>query len=106
MKIKLITTSTDSQKIAETIAENLVSAHLAACVQIIPNVCSTYIWQNKMEITDELLLQVKTLSENVQQCKTIILKEHNYETPELIVTEADIISDNYREWFIKNSLDK
>ena len=97
MKIKIINTTTNSNKTARLIAEYLVKMNLSPCVQIIPNVCSTYIWQNKMEITDELLLQVKTLSENVQQCKTIILKEHNYETPELIVTEADIISDNSKK---------
>ena len=102
MKINLITTSTDSQQIAKTIAKDLVSGNLALCVQIIPNVCSAYIWQNKLEINDELLLQVKTIPENVQHCKAIILEGHNYDTPELIVTDAEIISDDYREWFIKN----
>lgn len=105
MKIKLITTSTDSQEIAENIAEQLVSAHLAPCVHIIPKVTSTYIWQNKLENTEEILLQVKTIPENVQNCKTIILEKHNYETPELIVIEAEIISEDYQEWFIKNSRD-
>ena len=103
MKIKIIQTTTDSIKTAESISEILVKNNLSPCVQIISNIKSVYRWKEKLEKTNEILLLIKTIPENVQQCKDIILKEHNYETPELIVTDGAILEDDYRDWFIGNN---
>ena len=103
MKIKIIQTTTDSTKTAESISEILVINNLSPCVRIIPNIKSVYLWKEKLEKTNEILLLIKTIPENVQQCKSIILKEHNYETPELIVTDGVILEDDYRDWFIVNN---
>ena len=103
MKIKIIQTTTDSTKTAESISEILVKNNLSPCVQIIQNIKSVYQWKEKLEKTNEILLLIKTIPENVQQCKGIILKEHNYETPELIVTDGDILEDDYMDWFIGNN---
>ena len=103
MKIKIIQTTTDSIKTAESISEILVKNNLSPCVQIIQNIKSVYQWKEKLEKTNEILLLIKTIPENVQQCKGIILKEHNYETPELIVTDGAILEDDYRDWFIGNN---
>ncbi len=102
MKIKIIQTTTDSTKTAESISEILVKNNLSPCVQIIPNVKSVYQWKGKLENTNEILLLIKTVPENVQQCKSIILKHHNYDTPEFIVTDADILEDDYQDWFIEH----
>ena len=49
MKIKLIYTTTDSNKIADKIAEILIQDNQSPCVQIIPNIQSTYKWKDKLE---------------------------------------------------------
>ena len=103
MKIKIIITTTNSSKTANSIAECLVKDRLSPCVQIAPNVKSVYIWNDKLEKTDELIVVIKTIPEMVEECKRLILKHHNYETPELIITNAKILNDEYKGWFIKNS---
>ena len=103
MKIKLIYTTTDSNKIDDNIAEILVQDNHSPCVQIIPNIQSTYKWKNKLEKSSEILLVIKTMPGKVQLCKNIILQHHNYEVPELVVIEGEILSDEYRDWFIENS---
>ena len=103
MKIKLIYTTTDSNKIADKIAKMLVQDNQSPCVQIIPDIQSTYKWKDKLEKSSELLLVIKTLPEKVQICKNIILQHHKYEVPELVVIDCEIISDKYRDWFIENS---
>jgi len=103
MKIKLIYTTTDSNKIANKIADILVQDNQSPCVQIIPNIRSTYKWKNKLEKSRDILLVIKTISGNVQVCKNIILQHHNYEVPELVVIEGEILSDKYCDWFIENS---
>ena len=102
MKIKIIQTTIDSIKIAESISELLVSNNASPCVQIISNVKSVYQWKNKDEHSSEILLLIKTIPENVQKCKNIILKHHNYDTPELFVMDGYILEDDYRDWFIEH----
>ena len=101
MKIKIIQTTTDSIKTAESISELLVKNNLSPCVQIIPNIKSVYQWKDKVEHSSEILLLIKTIPENVQKCKNIILKHHNYDTPEIIVMDGYILEDDYQAWFIE-----
>ena len=102
MKIKIIQTTTDSTKTAESISEILVKNNLSPCVQIIPNIKSVYRWKENLEKTNEILLLIKTIPENVQKCKNIILKHHNYDVPELIVMDGYILEDDYQAWFIEH----
>ena len=102
MKIKLIYTTTDSNKIADKIAEMLVQDNQSPCVQIISNIKSAYKWKDKLEKTNEILLIIKTIPENVQHCKDIIMQHHNYELPEIIVTDGEILLDEYIDWFREN----
>ena len=102
MKIKIIQTTIDSTKTAESISEILVKNNLSPCVQIIPNIKSVYRWKNKLEHSSEILLLIKTIPENVQKCKNIILKHHNYDIPELIVMDGYILEDDYESWFIEH----
>ena len=59
MKIKIIQTTIDSIKIAESISQILVKNNISPCVQIISNVKSVYRWQNKLEQSSEILLLIK-----------------------------------------------
>ena len=102
MKIKIIQTTTYSTKIAESISELLVKNNISPCVQIISNVKSVYKWKDEIEHSSEILLLIKTIPENVQKCKYIILKHHNYDTPEIIVMEGYILEDDYQAWFIEH----
>ena len=101
MKIKIIQTTTDSIRIAKSISELLVNNNASPCVQMISNVKSVYRWKNKLEQSSEVLLVIKTIPEKIQQCKDIILKHHNYDVPELIILDGDIIEDEYEAWFIE-----
>ena len=101
MKIKIIQTTIDSIEIAESISEILVKNNISPCVQIISNVKSVYQWKDKVEHSSEILLLIKTIPENVQKCKNIILKHHNYDVPELIVMDGYILEDDYQAWFIE-----
>ena len=100
MKIKIIITATDSNKTANDIAEYLVKDNLSPCVQIVPNIQSVYKWEGELDKSGEILLLIKTIPEKVQDCKKLILKYHNYDVPEIIVTNGEILNDEYRYWFI------
>ena len=72
MKIKIIITTTDSNKTANVIAEYLVKDNLSPCVQITSNIQSVYKWKGELDKSDEILLLIKTIPEKVQDCKELI----------------------------------
>ena len=102
MKIKIILTSTNSDQTAKDVAEYLVKDNLSPCVQIVPNIQSFYKWKDKIEKSNEILILIKTIPEKVQECKKVILENHNYDVPEIVVTNGEILNDAYRNWFIDN----
>jgi len=102
MKIKIIQTTTDSIRIAKSISELLVNNNASPCVQMISNVKSVYRWKDKLEQSSEILLLIKTIPEKIQQCKDTIIKHHNYDVPELVILDGDIIDDEYEAWFIEH----
>ena len=103
MEIKIIITTTDSDKTANDIAEYLVKDNLSPCVQITSNINSVYKWKDQLEKSDEILLLIKTIPENVENCKKLILKYHNYDVPEIVITDGEILNDSYRDWFVDNT---
>ena len=103
MKIKIIITTTDSDKTANDIAKYLVNNNLSPCIQITSNIKSIYKWKDQLKKSDEILLIIKTIPEKLQDCKKLILKYHNYDVPEIIISNGEILNDEYRDWFFDNS---
>ena len=104
MKIKIIQTTTNTIETAESISKILVKNNISPCVQIISNVRSIYQWNGKIEYSNEIILNIKTIPANIEQTKDIILKHHNYDMPEFIVMDANILDDVYKAWFMDHCL--
>ena len=94
----VVTTTIDDVKIARALAESVIEAHLSACVQIIPGVTSYFQWQDKIEMSQELLLQFKTTEQCAEKLMQYIKKSHSYDTPEIIMTKIDGVDLNYQKW--------
>ncbi len=90
------------QKTARKIAENLIDAELAACVNILPAGLSIYRWQGKVESAEENLLLIKTYKNNYSQVETMIQNLHPYELPEIIAVPITTGSPEYLGWLSEN----
>ena len=95
----IIITTTNSKSNAKLIASSLVENKLAACVQIIPKIKSTFKWKDLITEEKEILILIKTNSMLADDIKRKIKKHHNYETPEIISFPFNILTDDYKEWF-------
>jgi len=73
-----------NSEVAERIARELVTARLAACVNIVPGLRSIYSWQGKVCDDAELLLIIKTTHEQLETMASRIQQLHPYENPEVI----------------------
>ena len=88
---------------AARLADMLVGAHLAACVQILPEMESVYRWQGKIERNSEVLLLVKTTRGKFDELEREVRALHSYETPEIIAVPVVTGSAPYLEWLIKTA---
>jgi periplasmic divalent cation tolerance protein len=99
MKIIILITATNSKFVAERISKKLVDNNISPCVQILPQCTSIYKWKSKVEIAKEYIMHIKILKKNRDIAKKIILELHNYETPELLTIDGNLINDSYSNWF-------
>ena len=83
---------------ATRLADMLVGAHLAACVQILPEMESVYRWQGKIERQAEILLLAKTTKDKFDDLEREVRALHSYETPEIIAVPVILGSAPYLEW--------
>jgi periplasmic divalent cation tolerance protein len=91
-----------SREEAARLADVLVGARLAACVQILPEIESVYHWQGKVERAPEVLLLAKTTLPNFHELESLVRSLHSYETPEIIALPITTGSIPYLEWLIAN----
>src|SRR5262245_43426109 len=87
---------------AARMAEMLVGARLAACVQIMPPMESVYRWQGNIERQSEVLLIAKTIRSRFAELEREVLALHSYETPEIIALPILAGSRRYLEWLDEN----
>jgi periplasmic divalent cation tolerance protein len=80
------------------LADMLVEARLAACVQILPAMQSVYRWQGNTERSSEVLLIAKTEQGKFVELERRVRDMHSYETPEIVAVPVTAISEPYREW--------
>ena len=73
---------------AQRIADALVEERLAACVNVLPGVQSTYRWEGQVQRAGEVLLLVKTVRVRLPALQERIVALHPYELPELLAVEA------------------
>jgi periplasmic divalent cation tolerance protein len=83
---------------AARLADMLVGAHLAACVQILPEMESVYRWQGKIERAPEVLLLDKTTRSKFEELEREVRALHSYDTPEIIAIPVVAGSAAYLTW--------
>lgn len=83
---------------ATRLADLLIGAHLAACVQIFPEMESVYRWQGQIERQSEILLIVKTVAEKFAELEKEVRALHSYDTPEIVAVPIVAGSTPYLEW--------
>ena len=94
----IVVTTTPDLEEAEDLAQKIVEAKLAACVQVLPQMNSVYFWKGEIQNEAEHLLLIKTLPEKYDKLEKFIQIHHSYEVPEIIALSAEKISESYLNW--------
>jgi len=87
-----------SEAEASRIAGALVERRLAACVNVVSGVSSTYRWQGAVRTDPEWLLLVKTRCDRFEEIRVAIRELHSYELPEIVMLEIASGDAAYLAW--------
>ncbi|HEX9137818.1 MAG TPA: divalent-cation tolerance protein CutA [Nitrospirota bacterium] len=94
--IVLITASSEDE--AAKIGSALVDEHLAACVNIVPEVRSLFFWEGKTQDGRELLLICKSRQPLLGRIIARVKSLHSYTVSEVIALPVVGGSEDYLRW--------
>lgn len=97
IELCLVLTTVASHDDAARLADALLTAHLAACVQY-EAIKSRYWWQDKLCCDDEVRLVIKTARHLYAAVEALLLAQHPYDCPQIVGVNVDAASAAYRDW--------
>jgi len=99
---RLVLTTCGSLEEARSISHTLVDRHLAACVNIVPQIESVYRWKGGVETATEWLLVIKTTAAAFDALREALSALHSYELPECIQITVEAGDAAYLAWITES----
>jgi periplasmic divalent cation tolerance protein len=93
-----VLTTAGSEEEAQRIGRHLVEARLAACVQVVGPILSTYRWQGEVEQEREWQCLAKTEAGRYDEVEAAIRALHSYDEPEILAIPVLRGSAGYLGW--------
>ncbi len=89
---------------ARYISRYLVQERYVACAQIIPWIESVYMWDNKLETSQESKIVLKTRLVNYAKIREVIEQNSKYEVPEITWFKIKRGNKSYMDWLKESTL--
>jgi periplasmic divalent cation tolerance protein len=99
----VITNLPDAQSAAK-LAQQIVQARAAACVNQLAPCTSTYRWQGKIESATEVTLLIKSTRAAYPRLENLISMAHPYELPEIIAVPLTAGLPAYLSWIANETI--
>lgn len=100
MDTLLVLTNLPDRASAERLAQSLVEARLAACINILGPCRSVYRWKGVIENAEEHPMLIKTTRERYPALETAIRAGHPYELPEIVAVPLAAGFSGYLDWIV------
>ena len=92
-----------NRRVAQRLARAIVERHLAACVNIVPQVESLFWWEGKINRCRESLLLIKTTAKRFNALRRTVVSLHPYDVPEVIALPITTGHQPYLAWVASRS---
>ena len=96
--ILLVITNLPDAASAARLAQQIIEARAAACVNQLVPCTSTYRWQGNIESATEVPLLIKTTRASYPRLEQLICESHPYELPEIIAVPVTAGLPAYLDW--------
>jgi len=83
---------------AKRIGKALINTGMAACVNIIENINSMYMWDGKLQDANETILIAKTTKERVSDLIEKVKSLHNYDCPCIVSLPVSDGNPAFLKW--------
>ena len=98
MQIRFVYMTAGSADEAGKIGHELVSAGLAACVNILPHMSSIYRWEGKLQQDSEVVMIAKTTAERVAELMDRVKSLHSYSCPCIVSLPVEQGYPAFLDW--------
>jgi periplasmic divalent cation tolerance protein len=88
---------------ADALASELVDRRLAACVQVVGPVTSTFRWEGRIETAEEWLCLIKTHRDRYGELERAIQAVHPYDVPEILALPVQAGAAAYLAWLARET---
>jgi periplasmic divalent cation tolerance protein len=102
MEIRFVYMTAGNMEEAQRIGRELVSAGLAACVNILPRMNSIYLWEGKLEEASEVVMIAKTVEARVAELIAKVKSLHSYTCPCIVSLEVADGYPPFLKWVAEN----
>ena len=96
--LMLVLTNLPDREAARKLAESLVGAGLAACVNVMSECTSIYRWEGAVETASEVPVLIKTRAALYPNVEAFIRAHHPYQLPEVIALPLNTGLASYLAW--------
>mgnify|MGYP006383139605 CR=1 FL=1 len=98
MRVLVVFCTCPDEASAARIAHALVEERLAACVNRVPGLRSTYRWRGAVHEDSEVLLVIKTAEDRFEALRERVVALHPYELPEIVAVPITHGLAPYLDW--------
>jgi len=98
MPIRFIYMTAVSLDEAKRIGRELVSNKLAACVNILPQMQSIYVWEGKLQEDAEVVMIAKTTAANTAELIAKVKSLHSYDVPCIVSLAVEEGYPPFLDW--------
>ncbi len=102
MKPCLLFLSCKNIKEANKISLKLLKEKLIVCAKKV-SINSSYLWKNKIESSQEILLIMDSIEENYEKINREVKKLHSYKTYTLLMIKVNKINNKALKWLQNNT---
>jgi len=103
MSLSLGYLTTGTAKEAKSLALGLLEQGLVACVNVLPQGHSYFVWDEEIVEEKEFTLILKTRTQNEGNIIKYVKKHHSYDTPCIVFFTIENGSKDFLEWIENNS---
>lgn len=97
-RYRVVLMTASSEKEARKIGMKLLKEKLAACVNVVPKISSSYWWKGEIESASESLLIIKTTAARTAKLIRQVKEVHSYSVPEVIALPILEGNPEYLRW--------
>lgn len=93
-----VTTAVAEEAAAADLADTLVAERLAACVQVLGPMRSSFRWEGEVRVSMEWLVVAKTTDARLPELTSRIRALHRYDVPEIVTLAIAAGDPEYLRW--------